>query len=190
MLPLSKGFVLYILLFFSTIYLSLVFYLLNSNEHFLKLLKSKWHTQEATRQRENLMHHLIQQTIPTPNKCVVQPMATLYRKNIPWWKSHACVGNFNKIRYYYLIENLGNFSCTKIYNLDNKQWITAQFYRFSLILMTPSPVILLQTVVAFPAKLNTICKTKTNFISRSLQMQREFKIKELFNGDYSLNLSA
>lgn len=128
------------------------------------------------------MHCYIHNT--NPNFFTTQPLS--------FWQTQSCSGSFKHVRYYYVIENLGDDPCSMIIakkafmsssnagQMKNSETVSndtiAQYYRITLFSLIPHKAhILLQSTVAKAKKSeNVVCGDQGgHLVAMGKQMQRE-----------------
>lgn len=112
----------------------------------------------------NILHQAGQDLVTTIPQCLISPVdqQQLLTKSIDWWQSDkTCAGNFQRFKYYYVVEALGDDPCASIENIGS----TANYFRLTLFVSSPSHIkLFLQSTVIRPSDLRQQCQGQSHLV--------------------------
>lgn len=127
----NQGFVMLIVLLFMQVSVLLSLYALESSTLEMKMGHAIFQRTVTISTLDTVLKTLeseIQTTLP--NCMIPQTLSSrLVKQPLTWWQTQSCSGNFQAIRYYYVLEPLGVDRCAHIARTDNE---TADYYRLTL----------------------------------------------------------
>lgn len=149
----SSGFILFSVLLIMQICMLFTIYELSSAIYAAKSIADEknmdglmHHAEGALKQTEmQIMEGVLDCKMPVTSSWALSKLSVF------WWKSNACIGNFQKMQYYYVVESLGVDHCRK--NVP-------RFNRISVMMVNQDlkTRVLLQSVVAVSTEQKLTCK--------------------------------
>jgi hypothetical protein len=109
------------------------------------------------------LHQSETELISTLPHCLIPQTETnqLITKSLAWWQSaETCAGNFQRFKYYYVVEPLGDDACASIENTQ----ATAAYFRMTL---------LLQSTVVRASDLQQLCEGAHHLVKMGRQAWSE-----------------
>ncbi len=164
----SLGFILFPVLIFMQIF-SLI-----SLEYYFSILFSaknagiEWY-QDKTGLQANIIFKKLSINNDLPCYINKQNSKALSKQPIAWWQKQGCGGNFDEVRYYYVIEELGKDDCAAV---DESH--IANYFRVSLLVLSSLKYakLLLQATYVIPVEMYLPCNNLPRKVNKGLQTMR------------------
>lgn len=171
------GFVLLIVLVFLQLFSLLGLYGLTTASITTRTNRHLWQRDRDLLVSKKLLHDIENQLSADSLTCVIQRLSrsVLARKPISWWQQNACSGNLIEMRYYYVMETLGNDPCGVLGKDDNNQAVIPKYYRITLYVLPDKmrrAKLILQSTMAKQSEERSICSGTPHQVELGRQMWR------------------
>ncbi len=170
------GMALITVLIFLQLLAMLSLYALEASWLEMKMSRNTWQYHEASIAAENALNKVEDKLMQQTSNCLITVTSSneLLSRPLTWWQSIACTGQFNLLRYYYVIEDLEEDSCADV--RQDKE--VAHYYRVTLLSVSKKisdQRILLQSTVIKQDNAKEACAEDHHTVSIGRQMWRELK---------------
>jgi len=173
----SAGFVLMTVLIFMQLFSLISLYSVTTASVIMKSNDHLWQGMKLRQNSQAILQRLSSHVMANNNICFIPltPASDLAKKTLTWWQLMGCRDNVNGIRYYYVMESLGEDPCAIMQNNSINQPVIAHYYRITLCIIPESKpyCYLLQGTTALPRAATLTCQQKSHTVTKGLQSRRE-----------------
>lgn len=176
----KQGFILPIVLLFMQLFALLSIYELDGAKLSMQISRDYFHVIKNNIIAKQILKNLEQDVVSqsdNPYPCFISLTSStqLVRSPLQWWGTHACSGNFDAMRYYYVLEWLGKNPCVNLDKITNNQLVAVNYYRLTLYVndSKSAGIWFFQSTLVKPSEEAPLCKDKPYSITIGRQMWRE-----------------
>lgn len=163
------GYILIAVLLFLQIISAIGIFLLSSAGRELKIIQVQRQYNQNQVISDNILKMIESQVLLGMTACQIQKIDSVRLANLSnnWWKNHACNGEWQGRRYYYVVEVLGQYPCIHIHTGP----MIAEYLRISLRLVSEQ-IKMIQSTLVKPVTSQEICQDRAVSVEPCRQMQR------------------
>ncbi len=178
----EHGVVLIIVLVFLEIYMLLSLAVLESDVFQTRMSHQYWQKKQMMFAANEVLRHAELELIHQIPPCVIPTTSSMdfAHKPLSWWQSGlSCVGNFQRLQYYYVVEALDKNACAYILQdlYGDTKKVNASYYRITLLMTTTDGLSdlhrLIQSTVSKPDTQELTCTIGSHKVNVGRQSWRE-----------------